>query len=97
MGLCPLTAVIFGTGGNNTWSGRPARCAVSGLCSGGKVHLRGHRREECFRVPETTTPNCESRAPVADSILRHARERTLLLCGGGGTLAVLRSWRGGED
>src|SRR2546426_5612149 len=97
MGLCPLTAVNFGTGGNNTWSGRPARRAVSGLCSGGRVCLRGHKREESFRGPETTTPSRESRARDANSILRHARERTQLLCGGGGTRAVLRSRRGDED
>src|SRR5260370_10745696 len=53
--------------------------------------------EEFFPALETTAPDCESRAPDADSILRHVRERTQLLCAGGALLWVSRRWRGGAD
>src|SRR6267378_1706640 len=77
-------------------TGRPAQCAGSALRSGGRVFPRGRRREEYFPTPGTTTPDRESRAPDAHSILRHARERTQLLCAGGALPAVSRCWRGGE-
>src|SRR5260370_9139259 len=75
-------------------TGYPVQCDGSTLRSGGRVFLHGRRREEWFPVPETTTRDRESRAPDANSILRHARERTQLLCAGGALPAVSPCWPG---
>src|SRR6266851_3905707 len=93
---CPLEAPISDSARNNKLTGRPAQCAGSALRSGGRVSPRVHRREEYFPTPGTTTPDRESRAPDANSILRHARERTQLLCARGAIPAVSTHWRGGE-
>src|SRR5260370_19082401 len=78
-------------------TGYPVQCDGSTLSSGGRVFLHGRRREEWFPVPETTTRDRESRAPDANSILRHARERTQLLCAGGALPAVSACWPGDGD
>src|SRR5438309_1095 len=68
----------------------------SALRSGGRIFPRGRRREENVPTLRTTTPDRESWAPDADSILKHAREQTQLLCASGAPPAVSTCWRGGE-
>src|SRR6266581_4446537 len=79
----PLETLISGNARNSMLTGCPVQCDGSALRNGGRVFLHGHTREEWFPVPGTTTRDRESRAPDANSILRHARERTQLLCAGG--------------
>src|SRR6266568_5436396 len=93
----PLETLISGNVRNSMLTGCPAQCDRSALRSGGRVFLHGRRREEWFPVPGTTTRDRESRAPDANSILRHARERTQLLCAGGGLPAVSACWPGDGD
>src|SRR5204863_533018 len=85
-----------GSARNSKLNGRPAPCAGSARRSAGRVFLHGRIRGESFLGPETTTPDCESRAPDPDSILRHARERTQLLCVSGALPPVAECWNGGE-
>src|SRR5436190_14561559 len=96
LNLCSMAALISGTAGTSTSSVRSARCVESPLRTVGRVLLRGHRRAESSRGPETTIVNPESPAPGAGSILRHARERTQLLCAGAALPPASTIWRGGE-
>src|SRR6266581_3353487 len=93
----PLETLISGNARNSMLTGCPVQCDGSALRNGGRVFLHGHTREEWFPVPGTTTRDRESRAPDANSILRHARERTQLLCAGGGLPAVSACWPGDGD
>src|SRR6266481_1468884 len=96
IGPYPLVAPIPDSAYTSKLTGRPAQYAGSAHRSGGRILPRGRRREEYVPTLGTTTPDRESWAPDAHSILKHAREQTQLLCASGAPPAVSRCWRGGE-